>query len=76
MFAGIVRGLARSDDRLALLRATCAVGAIQGAVCLTFYSHPGPCGSCPGFDDEDRTVVVNAALAPLDSKPTPTRKSE
>ena len=76
MFAGIVHGLARSDDRLALLRATCAVGAIQGAVFATSHSHPGPRGSWPGFDDEDRNVVVNAALAALHSKQTRTGKGE
>ncbi len=70
MFAGIVRGLARSDDRVALLRATCAVGAIQGAVFATSHSHPGPRGSWPGFDDEDRAVVINAALAALLSAPS------
>jgi Transcriptional regulator len=75
MFAGIVRGLARSDDRVALLRAKCAVGAVQGAVFAAAHSHPGPRGSWPGFDDEDRTVVVNAALAALHSKPPRTGKS-
>jgi len=76
MFAGIVRGLARSDDRLALLRATCAVGAVQGAVFATSHVHPGRRGSWPGFDEKDRSVVVNAALAALHSKPTRPRKHE
>jgi len=76
VFAQIVRGLAQSDDRLALLRATCAVAAIEGAVFATSHGHPGPRGSWPGFDDEDRTVVVSAALAALHSRPSPTRKGE
>jgi AcrR family transcriptional regulator len=76
MFAGIVRGLARSDERVALLRATCAVGAVQGAVFAAAHSHSGPRGSWPGFDDEDRIVVVNAALAALHSKPPRTAKSD
>jgi AcrR family transcriptional regulator len=67
MFAGIVRGLAQSDDRRALLRATCAVGAVQGAVFDAAHGHSGPGGSWPGFDDEDRVVVVNAAVAALHS---------
>jgi AcrR family transcriptional regulator len=65
IFAGIVRGIAGSDDRTALLRATCAVGAIQGAVIATSHSHPGPCGPWLGFDDEDRAVVIKAAVAAL-----------
>jgi AcrR family transcriptional regulator len=69
MFVAIVRGLAGSDDRLDLLRATCAVGTIQAAVFSTSHSHAGPQGSWPGFSDEDRAVVVNAALAALHSKP-------
>jgi AcrR family transcriptional regulator len=76
MFAGIVRGLARSDDRLALLRATCAVGAIQGAVFATSHGHPGPRGSWPGFDDMDGAVVIDAALAALHSTPVRTAVSE
>jgi AcrR family transcriptional regulator len=67
MFADIVRGLARSDDSVALLRASCAVGAIQGAVFAAAHNHPGRRGSWPGFDDEQRTVVVTAALAALHS---------
>jgi AcrR family transcriptional regulator len=69
MFAGIVAGLARSDDRLALLQATCAIGAVQGAVFAAAQSHPGASGSWPGFDAADRAVVVNAALAALHSEP-------
>jgi AcrR family transcriptional regulator len=69
MFLAIVRGLARSEDRAALLRATCAVGAIQGAVFATSHSHPGQRGSWPGFDEQDRTVVINAALAALGLPP-------
>jgi AcrR family transcriptional regulator len=69
MFAGILRGLARSDDRVALLRAQCAVGAIQGAVFAAAHSHPGRRGSWPGFDEQDSSVVVDAALAALHSKP-------
>jgi AcrR family transcriptional regulator len=65
IFAGIVRGIAGSDDRTALLRATCAVGAIQGAVIATSHSHPGPCGAWLGFDDQDRAVVIKAAVAAL-----------
>jgi AcrR family transcriptional regulator len=76
MFAGIVRGLARSDDPVALLRATCAVGAIQGAVFATSHTHPGARGSWPGFDDKDRAVVIHAALAALHSKQPRTRKKE
>jgi AcrR family transcriptional regulator len=68
MFAGILGGLARSADRVDLLRAKCAVGAIQGAVFAAAHSHPGPPGSWPGFDDEDRAVVVSAALGALHSK--------
>lgn len=67
MFVGIVAGLAGSDDGPALLRASCAVGAVQGAVFAAARSHPGPRGSWPGFDDEDRIVVVDAALAALHS---------
>lgn len=72
LFADIVRGLARSDDRVALLRAKCAVGAVRGAVFAAAHSHPGPRGSWPGFDDDDRAVVVNAALAALHSIPART----
>jgi AcrR family transcriptional regulator len=76
MFAGIVAGLARSEDRVALLRATCAVGAVQGAVFAAAHGHPGSRGSWPGFDAADRTVVVNAALAALHSKRARTAKSD
>jgi AcrR family transcriptional regulator len=65
IFAGIVRGIAGSDDRTALLGATCAVGAIQGAVIASSHSHPGPSGAWVGFDDEDRAVVIKAAVAAL-----------
>ena len=65
MFAGIVRGLAGSDDQVALLRATCAVGAVQGAVFAAAHSHLGRPGSWPGFDEVQRAVVVGAALAAL-----------
>jgi hypothetical protein len=70
IFAGIVRGIAGSDDRTALLRATCAVGAIQTAVIATSQSHPGPSGAWVGFDDEDRAVVIKAAAAALHSAPS------
>jgi AcrR family transcriptional regulator len=69
MFADIVRGLAGSDHPEALLRATCAVGAVQGAVFAASHDHPGPRGSWAGFDDEERAVVVDAALAALRSEP-------
>jgi AcrR family transcriptional regulator len=68
MFAGIVSGLAGTDDRVATLRAKCAVGAVQGAVFAAAQGHPGRRGSWPGFDDDDRAIVVSAALAALHSK--------
>jgi AcrR family transcriptional regulator len=69
IFAGIVRGIAGADDRTALLRATCAVGAIQAAVIAISHGRPGPSGAWLGFDDEDRDVVINAAVAALSSAP-------
>ena len=68
MFAGIVRGLADSDEPEALLAATCAVGAVQGAVFATAHSHPGRPGSWPGFDERAQAIVVEAALAALRSR--------
>jgi AcrR family transcriptional regulator len=68
LFAGIVDGLAGSADRVAVLRAKCAVGAVQGAVFAAAQGHPGRRGSWPGFDDKDCAVVVSAALAALHSK--------
>jgi AcrR family transcriptional regulator len=70
IFAGIVRGIAGSDDRSALLRATCAVGAIQAAVIATSHSHPGPSGAWLGFHDADRDIVIQAAVAALRSAPS------
>jgi AcrR family transcriptional regulator len=75
MFKDIVRGLAGSDGQLALLRATCAVGAVQGAVFSAAHSHPGPRGAWPGFDDAERAVVVSAALAALRSTPAASVRS-
>jgi AcrR family transcriptional regulator len=75
MFKDIVRGLAGSDGQLALLRATCAVGAVQGAVFAAAHGHPGPSGAWPGFDDAERAVVVSAALAALRSTPAASVRS-
>lgn len=67
MFADIVRGLAGSAEPMALLRATAAVGAVQGAVFAAAHAHAGPKGSWPGFDEAQRAVVVGAARAALRS---------
>ena len=68
-FESIVTGLAHSKDVGDLLRARCAVSAVQGAVltCAHSYRHRG--ASWPGFDELQRGVVVDAALAALHSGP-------
>jgi AcrR family transcriptional regulator len=68
-FEAIVDGLAHSQDALDLLRARCAVSAVQGAVvtCAHSYRHRGTVW--PGFDGPQRDVVVGAALAALHAEP-------
>lgn len=66
--AGLVRGLAGSDDPLAMLRARCAIGAVQGAVFdAAHYQGGNPGSRWPGFDERQQATVVAAALAALHS---------
>ena len=52
---------------MALLRATAASGAVQGAVFASAHAYDGPKGSWPGFAEAQRAVVVQAALGALRS---------
>ncbi len=70
-FEAIVRGLARSEDVADLLRARCAVSAVQGAVVTCAHSHSHRGTPWPGFDPSQQNVVVGAALAALHAQPAP-----
>jgi AcrR family transcriptional regulator len=68
-FEAIVHGLAHSEDALDLLRARCAVSAVQGAVVTCAHSYRDHGTAWPGFDGPQRDVVVGAALAALRAGP-------
>jgi AcrR family transcriptional regulator len=66
-FESILEGLAASPDRLDLLRARCAMSAVQGAVMTCAHAQRGRGEQWAGFTDEEGRVVVVAALAALHS---------
>ena len=68
-FEAIVAGLAGSKDPDAVLRARCAVSAVQGAVVTCAHSSRHRGFVWPGFDAGQRAVVVGAALAALRAEP-------
>jgi AcrR family transcriptional regulator len=71
---GIMRQLAASEDPADLLRAQCALGAMQRGV-LSVAGSPGPAGpnAWAGADVSpgDRAVIIAAAQAALRSRPQP-----
>ena len=66
-FEAIVSGLAASTDLGDQLRARCAVSAVQGAVITCAHSHRHESSPWPGMDEQERGIVVQAALAALRS---------
>jgi len=66
----IVRDLAGSDDQLDLLRASCAVAVVHGAVIRSALDHRRGV-RWTGFEPDEASVVVGAALAALHSQPAP-----
>jgi AcrR family transcriptional regulator len=72
VLAGIMRQLAASDDPADLIRANCALGAVQRGV-LSVAGAAGPTGpsAWAGADvsPAERAVIVAAALAALRSAP-------
>jgi AcrR family transcriptional regulator len=74
VLSGIMRQLAASDDPADLLRAQCALGALQRGV-LSLAGSPGPAGSnaWPAADVSpgNRAVIIAAAHAALRSRPAP-----
>jgi AcrR family transcriptional regulator len=66
VFERIVRGLARSDDPYDVLRARCALGAVNAALFSAVRGGPHA-GKLTGLDSGERRVVVGAALGVLRS---------
>jgi hypothetical protein len=74
VLSGIIRQLAASDDPADLLRAQCAVGALQRGV-LSVSESAGPTGpnawAGAHVSPADRAVIIAAAHAALRSQPEP-----
>lgn len=74
VLSGIMRQLATSDDPADLLRAQCALGAVQRGV-LSLAGSPGTTGpnAWPGahVSPANRAVIIAAAHAALRSQPEP-----
>lgn len=68
VMGGLTRAIAGSDDPHDLIRARCALGALQRGLAVP----PGPADPAAGgptLDPADRAVVIAAALAALHSTP-------
>ena len=68
VMGGLTRAIAGSDDRHDLLRARCALGALQRGLAVP-AAPSGAEGEAAGLDPADRAVVIAAALAALHSTP-------